>query len=136
MKVTKRNAIIIFAIVGIIAVTAAFYTANLLKKSKYTDISVQEANELIEDKPDLVILDVRTVSEFEDGHIENAVNIPVDELENRLNELDKEYELLVYCRTGNRSRTSVQILNEAGYTKVYHMNKGISVWIQQGYPTV
>lgn len=136
MTVSKRNAIIIFAVVGILAITAAFYTADFLKKSKYNNISVQEARDLIEDKPELVILDVRTVSEFEEGHIENAINIPVDELENRLNELNKEDDLLVYCRTGNRSGTAVKILADAGYTKVYHMNEGISVWIQQGFPVI
>lgn len=81
-------------------------------------------------------MDVRTISEFEEGHIENAINIPVDELGNRVNELNKEDELLDYCRTGNRSRIAIKILYNAGYTKVYHMKERISVWVQQGLPTI
>jgi rhodanese-related sulfurtransferase len=94
------------------------------------------ALELIDENPDLVIVDVRTVTEFDDGHIDGAINIPVDEIGDKLDELDKDDELLVYCRTGNRSGRAVGILKDAGYTRIYHMHEGISVWIQQGYPVV
>ena len=90
----------------------------------------------MEQKTDLVILDVRTVGEFDEGHIMDAINIPVGEIADRLDELTKEDDLLVYCRTGNRSGSAVRILSDAGYTKVYHMHEGISVWIQQGHPVV
>ncbi len=131
----------VFAVVAVLAVAAALYTPKLLNWDKeenmdYSDVSIQEAAELIEQKPDLVILDVRTVGEYEEGHIENAFNIPLDELADRLSELSKDDELLVYCRTGNRSRTAVNILSDAGYTKIYHMHEGISAWIQQEHPVV
>jgi rhodanese-related sulfurtransferase len=83
-----------------------------------------------------VILDVRTASEVEDGHIEGAVNIPVQELSARLDELSNEDELLVYCRTGNRSAQAVDILQDAGFTKIYHMDAGITGWIEAGYSVV
>jgi len=137
LKVTGTQTIIVMVVVAILATAAALYTADRMNgEDEYGDVSINEAIELIAEKPDLVILDVRTVAEYHDGHIEGAINIPVEEIANRLDELSKEDELLVYCRTGNRSRTAVSILEDAGFTKIYHMHEGISVWIQLGHPVV
>jgi len=141
LTVSRRTSLMVYAAVAVIAVVAALYTPKLMNwgnedSGDYGDVSIQEANELIQQKTDLVILDVRTVAEFEDGHIEGAINIPVGELPDRLDELSKDDELLVYCRTGNRSGAAVSILTDAGYTKIYHMHEGISIWIQQGYSVV
>jgi rhodanese-related sulfurtransferase len=99
----------------------------------YGDVSVQQASDLIKAKPGLVILDVRTPQEYGEGHLKGSILIPVEELASRLGELSKEKELLIYCRTGNRSRTAVNTLTAAGYRKMFHMNEGISAWLQQGY---
>jgi rhodanese-related sulfurtransferase len=137
MTVSKRNAVIILVIVALLSVIAAMYTANRIRdREDYGDVSVQEARQLIEKKKKLTIVDVRTISEYNEGHIENAINLPVQELSDRLDELNKNDELLIYCRTGNRSSTAVDILSNAGFNKIFHMHKGISIWIQQGYPIV
>jgi rhodanese-related sulfurtransferase len=102
----------------------------------YGDVTINEAWNLIQDKEDLVILDVRTQTEYDEGHIEGAILIPVQELPDRLDELDKSNEHIVYCRTGNRSSTAVEILGEAGFSKVYHISDGITAWISEGYPVV
>jgi rhodanese-related sulfurtransferase len=102
----------------------------------YGDVSVTEANSLIKDKPNLVILDVRTVSEYEEGHIEGAINIPVQELEDRIEEISKKDKLLVYCRTGNRSSQAINILESSGFTKIFHMYNGITGWKNAGYPII
>ncbi|MFC1802494.1 rhodanese-like domain-containing protein [Thermoproteota archaeon] len=134
---SKRNAIILLVVVAVLAVAAAVYTTDLMSGGVDPgDVSIQIAQELIEKKGDLVILDVRTVSEFDDGHIKEAINIPVQELPDRLDELDKNDELLVYCKTGRRSSTAVKILEEAGFTKIYNMHEGISAWIEQGFSIV
>ena len=139
--VSRRTSIIVIAAVAILAVIAGLYTPKIMNwgednEGNYGDVSIQEAVELMEQKTELVILDVRTVAEFNEGHIEGAINIPVGDLASRLDELSKNHELLVYCRTGNRSGSAVAILSDAGYTKIYHMHEGISVWIQQGHPVV
>ncbi len=117
-------------------IASVLFAPSLLPRSSYGDVTVQEARRLIEDKPDLVILDVRTASEYEEGHIEGAVNIPVQELSVRFDELSIEDELLVYCRTGNRSAQAVDILEDLGFTKIYRMFEGITGWIKAGYPVV
>lgn len=136
-RLEQRERRLIYVAVALAVVASILFAPSLLPRGGgYGDVTVQEARSLIEDKPDLVILDVRTASEFEDGHIEGAVNIPVQELSARLDELSNEDELLVYCRTGNRSAQAVDILQDVGFTKIYHMNAGITGWIEAGYPVV
>jgi rhodanese-related sulfurtransferase len=66
-----------------------------------------------------IALDVRTPEEFQSGHYAGALNIPVDQLESRLNELpDKSIPIVAYCASGARSGHAAQILKAAGYTEV------------------
>lgn len=105
-----------------------------VRASPYTNVSVAEAKDMIDSNPDLVILDVRYLYEYEDGHIKNAILIPLPELESRIDELDKDKETLVYCRSGGRSATASGILDGNGFTSVYNMLDGILAWISAGYP--
>lgn len=72
---------------------------------------------------DTLLLDVRTVSEFEEGHIEGAINIPVDSLRERMDELDKDKEIIEYCQVGIRGYIAARILNQNGF-KVKNMTGG------------
>ncbi len=129
---------IALGIILVVIASTVYYTQiqQLGSETDYGEVTVEQARELIEKNSPLVILDVRTIQEFEDGHIEGATNIPVDELEQRLEELDKNDETLVYCRTGNRSTRAVQILRENGFNKIYHMADGIVGWERAGLPVV
>ncbi|MDD2447356.1 MAG: rhodanese-like domain-containing protein [Tissierellia bacterium] len=95
-----------------------------------TDLTIDEAKELITNQDNLLILDVRSKEEFDSGHIEGAVLIPLDELENRLDEIEdyKDDPILVYCRSGNRSSKAVRILLNNEFTEIYHMNQGYMNW--------
>ena len=116
---------------------AAYYFLQMGSgNSDYWNVDVGEARDLIGEKGDLVILDVRTVSEYDSGHLKEAINIPVEALNGRLSELNQNDELLVYCRTGNRSTTAVGILRENGYDRIYHMDGGIVAWNSAGFSTV
>ena len=136
MSVSKRTSIVVLAVVSVLAVMAAFNTQDLFRNDNYGDVSVSEAWDLIQNEPEMVILDVRTQSEYEEAHIEGAINIPVEEIADRLNELSANDVILVYCRTGNRSGTAVGIMEENGFSKIYHMHEGISTWISEGLPVV
>ena len=136
MSVSKRTSIVVLAVVAVLAVMAAFNTQGLFRNDNYGDVSVNEAWDLIQNELEMVILDVRTPSEYEDAHIEGAINIPVEEIAGRLNELSTSDAILVYCRTGNRSGTAVGIMEENGFSKIYHMHEGISTWISEGLPVV
>ena len=102
----------------------------------YSIVTVSEAKAMIDSDPSLVILDVRTPGEYDSGHIRNAQLIPVYELEDRLNELDKNDKILVYCRSGTRSSYASRVLADNGFQHVYNMLGGINEWIDKGYPVV
>jgi rhodanese-related sulfurtransferase len=131
----QTQMIVVFAVI-VLAAAAYYFMQMGSGDSGYGNVDVAEARDLIWEKGELVILDVRTVSEYESGHLEGAINIPVEVLSGRLSELNPNDELLVYCRTGNRSTTAVGILSENGYDRIYHMDGGINAWNSAGFPTV
>ncbi len=131
----QTQMIVVFAVIALAA--GGYYLLQMGSgDSGYGNVDVAEARDLIGEKGELVILDVRTVSEYESRHLEGAINIPVEVLSQHLSELNKNDELLVYCRSGNRSTTAVGILRENGYDRIYHMDGGIVAWGNAGFPTV
>ena len=96
--------------------------------AEYTRITAKEAYEMMNEK-EVIILDVRTQSEYEQGHIENSVLLPVDEIKTKANSVlpDKDAVILVYCRSGNRSFYASKDLLELGYKNVYDFG-GIINW--------
>ena len=126
----------VIGVIIAVSATLIYYTQLQSPKIDYGDVTVEQAKELIEKKSSLVLLDVRTDWEFDSGHIEGAINMPVDDLQQRHAELKPNDEILVYCRTGNRSAKAMQILKDNGYSKVYNMEGGIEAWKKAGYPIV
>ena len=91
-------------------------------------VNKEEYLELI--KQNHQIIDVRTPNEFENGHIENAVNIDfkaADFIEN-ISALNKNKTLLIYCRSGNRSGKAAKIMDSLGFTKIYDLEGGFMNW--------
>ncbi len=97
------------------------------------EISVAEAAEKYADG--VFFLDVRTPEEWNDIHIPNTTLIPLDELKNRVNELPGGVEIVVVCRSGNRSQEGRDILLSAGFEQVSSMAGGVREWSAAGYPT-
>lgn len=84
-----------------------------------TDFTQEEATEIYE-RTNALLIDVRTSEEYRENHIEGAVNIPVYEIDNIKNEIiDPNKVILVYCKTGKRSKIVKQILIQNGYKNVY-----------------
>jgi len=123
-------------ITAVALLLAGFYAYLELTHPRCETVSVLRAKEMIDIDPSLVILDVRTEEEYAKGHIEGAINIPLEELEQRLDELDRERAILVYCWSGVRSERACEMLIESGFRKVYNMEGGISAWMSAGYPIV
>lgn len=85
---------------------------------------------------DVVVLDVRTAKEFAEGHVPGARNIPHDELEARLAELGRTrgQEVVVYCRSGRRADIALDVLQKAGFTRLYHLEGDYTAWSEAGRP--
>lgn len=136
VEISRRYLLLGLVFVSVVAYS--YYTLLMPSDGgvEYGDLTVQQAHELIQARTSLVILDVRTQEEYDEGHIEGTALIPVGELATRLEELSRDDELLVYCRTGNRSSSAVSLLRDNGFTKIYHLKDGITAWIRAGYPIV
>ncbi len=85
-------------------------------------------NELEQLQPDDLLIDVRRNDEFEAGNIEGAINIPVDELRNRLDEIPKDKNLYIYCEAGLRGYLAQRILRQNGYEAVANLSGGYYLW--------
>jgi rhodanese-related sulfurtransferase len=85
-----------------------------------------------------LVLDVRNPDEFASGHLPGAKNIPIDELANRLSEIEKSKAQIVItvCQSGVRSGTAVSILNKAGFEQAFSLDGGVAEWKAQSLPTV
>lgn len=100
------------------------------------DISVAEVAAIYSQNPDLQILDVRTLQEYEAGHISNSILAPLNEL--TMGQVpaayDKSDTIYVLCRSGNRSMAAVKYLRDIGYENAYSISGGITQWHSQGHP--
>lgn len=122
MNLSRKN----FA-AAFLLIVAIFLCAGCGKG--YEHITHEEAQRMIEQNPDVIILDVRTKEEYGRKHIPNALLVPVEDLiKGDFSKLpDKNATILIYCWTGRRAEDSAKILIDHGYTNVYEFG-GIVDW--------
>jgi rhodanese-related sulfurtransferase len=98
-------------------------------------VSLLQATQLI-NQGKTVIVDVRDAAEFATGHIRDSKNIPLNELPQRINELDKfkSKSVIVLCQSGVRSSKAAMQLKKAGFNEVFSLNGGLAAWLAQGLP--
>lgn len=128
-----NNKIIIITTIIVILAVILLIGYNALKNEKivYKKISMNEAVSMMENS-NLIILDVRTKEEYDEGHIPNAINIPNETINNDVtnNLADKKQTILIYCRSGNRSRQATEKLMKMGYINVIDIG-GINNWTKK-----
>ena len=97
--------------------------------NSYKSISMSEAEDMMKNEKDYIILDVRTAEEYKEGHIPNAINVANETIgEDEIAELpDKEQLIMVYCRSGRRSKQAASKLVELGYANIVEIG-GIIDW--------
>ena len=88
--------------------------------------------------PELLVLDVRSAAEFDEGHLPGAINIPHDTVGARIVELGArdERDVVVYCRSGRRSELALAVLKEAGFSRLFHLEGDYLRWSEEGRPLV
>ena len=103
--------------------------------SGVNDVGTLEATQLINHK-DAMVLDVREDSEFASGRIPRSKHIPLGQVANRIQELDKfkDKPIVVSCRSGNRSSSACVALRKHGFTQVYNLRGGMIAWEQANLP--
>jgi rhodanese-related sulfurtransferase len=100
----------------------------------YIDVTPAEAKELIDDNPDIIIIDVSPV--YDEGHLPGAVNYPLSSgaLDTAIPDLDKTKTYLVYCHSTSVAIAGAQKLIDAGFEKVYRLEGNYRAWVDAGYP--
>ena len=132
-KITIILIIVIF-LTGIVWLTGC---SKLLSKKETIPITAEKVYEIFKTQKDnYIILDVRTKEEFDSGHLDSAVLIPVDDLGARYGEIIKNKPVIIYCKSGIRSAKAAVILVNNGFSTVYDMTGGIDAWKSKGYPVI
>ena len=103
------------------------------------DFSIKSVNEnefikTIEQNKNITLLDLRTKSEYESGHIKNATNLDfyLQSFETELNKLDKSKEYAIYCNSGNRSKKSIDIMKRLGFSNIVELDNGYQSLLNTG----
>ena len=128
----------IWVLLGLVAIVAAILIINFSGGSnpnKLPDtVTVQDASTRFEQGA--FLLDVREQSEWDEAHVDGAVLIPLGELSARTAELPTDQDILIICRSGNRSAQARDLLRQAGFERTTSISGGINAWMAAGLPVI
>jgi rhodanese-related sulfurtransferase len=120
--------VVLVAVIAVVLIALGGQSSSSLP----AEISVDKAYDLYQ--KGAFVLDVREQSEWDEFHAPNTTLIPLGELAGRVNELPKDKQIVVVCRSGNRSQKGRDILKQAGFSNVTSMAGGLKTWRDKGYP--
>ena len=120
---------LIFLLLAVMMLTACGQDTENDREAAYMNITAEEAKQIMDSEKGYIILDVRTQEEYDEGHIPGAIVIPHEEITERAEDVltDKDQLILVYCRSGRRSKIAAEALAELGYTNIKEFG-GILDW--------
>jgi rhodanese-related sulfurtransferase len=115
---------------------APLFAQNAAPATAVKNVTVDEAEKLLKENKQIVVLDVRTADEFKAGHIAGAKNIDImsDDFAKQIGALDKDRTYLVHCAAGGRSARACKALDGQQFKSLLHMNQGFSAWEKAGKP--
>jgi rhodanese-related sulfurtransferase len=130
---TTRKGLIVGVLAPLFIFSAVLYSAAMVG-----NIGPEEAYRLIQENkknPDFVVLDVRTPAEYSAGHLGKTINIDYygEGFRKELDRLDRDKTYLVYCRSGNRSGRTLNVMAELGFENVLNLRGGVLEWSRR-YP--
>ena len=116
-------------LLAVMLLTACAHTKENDQEAVYMNITAEEAKQIMDSEDGYIILDARTQEEYDQGHIPGAIQISHDEITEKAEEVltDKDQLILVYCRSGRRSKIAAEALVELGYTNIKEFG-GIIDW--------
>lgn len=120
---------LIFLLLAVMMLTACGQDKENNQGAVYVNITAEEAKQIMDSEEDYIILDVRTQDEYDQGHIPGAIVISHEEIAEKAEDVltDKDQLILVYCRSGRRSKIAAEALVELGYTNIKEFG-GIIDW--------
>ena len=120
---------LVFLLLAVMMLTACGQDKENNQGAVYMNITAEEAKQIMDSEDGYIILDVREQDEYDAGHIPGAILIPYTQIEEKAEKVltDKEQLILVYCRSGRRSKIAAEALAELGYTNIKEFG-GIIDW--------
>ena len=120
---------LVFLLLAVMLLTACGQDKENDQGAAYLNITAEEAKQIMDTEEGYIILDVRTQEEYDEGHIPGAIVISHEEIKEKAEEVlpDKDQLILVYCRSGRRSKIAAEALAELGYTNIKEFG-GILDW--------
>ena len=120
---------LVFLLLAVMLLTACGQAKENDQGAVYVNITAEEAKQIMDTEEGYIILDVREQDEYDAGHIPSAILIPYTQIEEKAEEVltDKDQLILVYCRSGRRSKIAAEALAELGYTNIKEFG-GIIDW--------
>lgn len=114
--------------VAILIVVVAFLYTKFKPVAGVKNLNSHEFRDEIKRSTKKVVIDVREVDEYKRGYIQGAVNLPLSQLGQRLNEVPKDNTIFLYCQSGMRSKSAAKMLSKKGYLQINQLQGGISTW--------
>lgn len=118
-----------------LAVVSALLTHNLTSGAGKKQIDTREVTELI-NREDAIVIDVRPMAEFTQGHIVNALNIPINGFKNQIGQLEKHKSkpIILTCRSGATTASAYKLLQKEGFERLHEMRGGMLAWESANLP--
>lgn len=113
-----------YIIIGLIIL---FIISRMLPVKGVNNLMASEVKPKIKNTK-IQFIDVRTPSEYKNGHVKQFINIPLQSLKNQVNKLDKDKETIIICRSGNRSMKACRILKKEGFENLTNVRGGMNMW--------
>lgn len=138
-EMTRALSFSLLSVAAVVALSGAALATPQVGLQEQSDVKLISQEDLLE-KIDAdeapMILDVRTLEEFNEGHVPGAIHIPYDELAERLAEIEsaREKRVVVYCRSGRRAGIAEELLQKEGFGGIMHLEGDMLAWIAAGLP--
>lgn len=110
------------------AVTTWYLITRFRPVKGLQNLTAEQFKERVNQKSRVLLIDVREPHEFKKGHIPSAVNIPLSQLNSRVKEISNKNDVLLYCRSGMRSKQAAKVLSKNGFTSMAHLKGGLITW--------
>ncbi|QOR68194.1 rhodanese-like domain-containing protein [Cytobacillus suaedae] len=112
-----------------IVLVVVYVGINMINSKEIVSITTEELAEKLDSSTEnVVFIDVREVDEFQAKHVEGMINVPLSTLKENYNQIPIDSEVVLFCRSGNRSMQAAKILQDLGYNKIINVEGGIMSW--------